>query len=155
MKFFLVLITFFSISLFASAQNIDFDAVQIEFTSDTAHVEQEVRDMLDKDYTTMGMIEAAYFSEQEYDKLLNKYYKFLYNVLNDEGKKALQATQRNWIKLRDSDKELVRAMQGQVYEDMGGGTVWGIIAANSRADITRRRVIELFNYSQFTDLGGR
>lgn len=148
---FIFLLFIFSVS----SQNIDFDALQTGFTADTVRINQQVRDKLNTDYTTLGMIEASNFSEQEYDKLLNKYYKILYNALNDEGKKSLRATQLNWIKLRDSDKELVSAMRNQIYDEMGGGTIWGIVAADARADITRRRVVELFNFIQFSDIGGR
>lgn len=154
MKIILVLV-FFLTPFFIGAQNFDFDALQIQFNTDTTNVNQQVRKMLDDDYTTMGMIQASNFSEQEYDKLLNKYYKILYNDLNDDGKKALKQTQLNWIKLRDSDKELVTAMRSQVYDEMGGGTIWGIVAADARADITRQRVFELFRYIMFTDIGGR
>lgn len=142
-------------SLTVVPQSIDFDALQTEFKTDTAHVNQEVRNMLDSDYTTPGMIKASNYSEQEYDKLLNKYYKILYNTLDDNGKKALRTTQLNWIKLRDSDKELVSAMRSQVYDEMGGGTIWGIVASDARARITQRRVVELFNYLLFSDIGGR
>lgn len=155
MKLLLFSFICFLLPFSVSSQNIDYDAIIAEFRSDTARVNGQVRGMLDTDYTTAGMIEASNYSEQEYDKLLNKYYKILYNALNEDGKKALKATQLNWIKLRDSDKELVTAMRNQIYDEMGGGTIWGIIAADARADITRRRVIDLYNYLQFSDLGGR
>lgn len=125
---------------------------KIEFKRDTAHLEQEVRDLLDKDYTTLGMIEASYYLEQGYDKLLNKYYKVLLNILNEENKTLLRTSQRNWINLRDSDKKLISGMKDQTYEAMGGGTIWGVIAASERADVTRRRVFELYNYIQFSSL---
>lgn len=69
-------------------------------------IEQSVRDMLDKDYSTYGMIEAAHHLEQGYDVLLNKYYKELLSILKDENKELLKAGQRNWISLRDSEKKL-------------------------------------------------
>lgn len=138
-----------------SSQNIDFDAITDQFTADTARVNQQQRDMLSSDYSTMGMIEASNYSEQEYDKLLNKYYKILYNALNEDGKKALKATQLNWIKLRDSDKQLVTSMRNQIYDEIGGGTIWSVISSEARADITRRRVIDLYNYLLFSDSGAR
>lgn len=139
-------------SLFAqSDDNLD---LSVEFTTDTARVEHSIRVFAEKDYSTSGMVQACVFSEAEYDKLLNKYYKKLYNSLDDEGKKALKVTQLNWIKLRDSDKELVNALESKTYTDAGGGTIWRVVAADARAEITRRRVIELYNYLTFGDIGG-
>lgn len=155
MKRRILCLLFVLVPLIVSSQNIDYDAIEFEFTADTARIEKQVENMINNDYTTPGLIEASNYSEQEYDKLLNKYYKILYNALDVDGKKALKATQLNWIKLRDSDKDLVIAMRNQIYDEMGGGTIWGIVAADARADITRRRVIDLYNYLLFSDLGGR
>lgn len=155
MKYIVILLFLLTISYHASAQNLDYDVMQAEFTADTARVEQQVRDMMNKDYSTIAMIESANFSEQEYDKLLNKYYKILYNRLNAEGKQALKTTQRNWIKLRDSDNTLIRQMIAQIYDDMGGGSIWGVVGANARADVTRRRVVDLYSYLMISDIGGR
>lgn len=142
----------FLICFAASAQDIDYAGLKKEFTADTAQVEQAYRNSTD--YSTAGIINASISREEGYDRLLNKYYKILMNSLNEEGKKALRTTQRNWIKLRDSDRELVGAMHSQIYDEMGGGTIWGIVAADARADITRNRVLELYRYLQFGDIGG-
>lgn len=123
-----------------------------EFKQDTAQLEQAVRVMLDKDYSTYGMMEASRYLEQGYDKLLNKYYKVLLNILNDENKALLRTSQHNWILLRDSEKKLIWGMKDQTYQDSGGGTVWGVIAANADADITRRRVFELYDLLMFSTL---
>ncbi|MCL2596403.1 MAG: DUF1311 domain-containing protein [Paludibacter sp.] len=117
-----------------------------EFKQDTARVEQKVRNMLDKDYSTYGMHEANKTLEIEYDKLLNKYYKILYNKLDDNGKKALKEAQLNWIKFRDSEKELVAQLYQNTYNEEGGGTIWGVIYGNSAAQITRERVFVLYGY---------
>lgn len=136
------------------SQSKDSQSLEVEFCRDTTLVNEKVRSMLEQDYSTMGMIEASAFSGLEYDKLLNKYYKKLYNILDNEGKKALKETQRNWIKLRDTDEKLISHMKSQVYREKGGGTIWGVIEADTRADITRRRVIELFNYIQSWEFEG-
>ena len=135
------------------AQDYDWsESKKSEFKQDTAQVEQSVRVMLDKDYSTYGMIEASRYLEQGYDKLLNKYYKILLNILNDENKELLRMSQRNWISLRDSEKKLIWGMKDQTYEASGGGTIWSVIAAGADADITRRRVFELYDLLMFSTL---
>ena len=117
-----------------------------EFKQDTAYVEQKVRNMLDKDDTTYGMHEANKILEVEYDKLLNKYYKILYSKLDNNGKKALKETQLNWIKFRDAEKKLVAELRQNTLNEMGGGTIWGVIYGNLAAQITRERVFVLYSY---------
>lgn len=152
----ILFVSFFLIALLAKAQPPSYyESLEQEFRQDTARVEQSVRDMLDKDYSTAGMVKANVLLETEYDKLLNKYYKLLYKSLNDKGKTTLKITQRNWLKLRDSDQALVRTLVANQYKDTGGGSIWGIIGSGYRADIIRRRVFELFDYLVFGDLGGR
>jgi uncharacterized protein YecT (DUF1311 family) len=150
----LVLVLVFLLCSFClSAQDYDWlEAKKVEFGQDTARVEQDVRDMLNKDYSTVGMIEATVYLEKKYDELLNKYYKVLMSTLDEENKKLLKESQRNWMSLRDSDLKLIRGMKRQAYKEAGGGTVWGVVAASASADVTRRRVFELFDYLLFSSL---
>lgn len=137
-----------------NAQNTG-SSTNIEFAQDTARVEQKVRNMLEQNWSTVGMIEASAELEKGYDELLNKYYnKLLQSVSNDDDKKVIRDAQRNWIKLRDSDIAVIRVVKQKVYDEAGGGTIWGVIGASARADITKRRVIEIYNFLTFGDIGG-
>ena len=113
-----------SFSLFSYSQPLlNYESIESEFAADTARVEQANRDLLDKDYSTLGMLNATIEYEKQYDILLNKYYKLLYRSLNIEGQKALKASQMNWIKFRDSEKnlisEMLKLMTKQVVEPSG------------------------------------
>lgn len=154
MRCFLCFVVLLSGFVFAqiSAQSLSIDE---EFSADTARVEQKIKDMLDKDWSTAGMLEASKVEETEYDTLLNKYYQILWKQLDADGQKALRQTQRNWITLRDSEKDLVRALYSKTYQEMGGGTIWGVVAAGARTNITKRRVLEIFRYIKFSDIGGK
>lgn len=152
MKIILINLFLLIICLSSYAQDIDYRALKREFMADTARVEQDYRNSTD--YSTVGMIEALNRYEEAYDGLLNKYYKTLLNSLEEEGKNALRTAQRNWIKLRDSDRDLVSQLRGHAYKEAGGGTIWGVVAADARVDITRRRVFEIYRYLLFGDIGG-
>ncbi|MCL2132371.1 MAG: DUF1311 domain-containing protein [Lentimicrobiaceae bacterium] len=123
-----------------------------EFKQDTARVEQKNRDMIEKDNSTYGLQEANKVLEIEYDRLLNKYYKMLYDKLDSNGKKALAATQLNWIKFRDAEKELISELHQNTYNEMGGGTIWGVLYGDYASQITRQRVFVLYNYLVSDDL---
>lgn len=136
-----------------SAQSTEWLEIQAEqFEKDTASVEQNMRDRINENYSTVGMIDAANFYEQAYDSLLNKYYNLAISVLTAENQELLRQSQRKWLALRDADKDLISGLVDQAREEAGGGTVWGVIGANERADVTRRRVIELYNYMMLPKL---
>lgn len=155
MKIVFLIFVFFINMFNLSAQEIDYTILKKEFIADIVRVEKACRDSQDLDYSTLGIIHALNECEKGYDVLLNKYYKMLYNSLNNEGQKALIQSQRNWIKLRDSEKVLVGQLGSNAYDRVGGGTVWGVVVADARSDITSRRVFELYNYITFADIAGK
>lgn len=123
----------------------DFDKqISVDFQIDTFLIERLQSKRISIDYSTYGMIKATSDSEIEYDKLLNKYYQLLIKKLNDSDKEILKQSQKKWILFRDSEKNLNSAIAKNEYS--GGGTMQGITVANKTAEITQKRVIELFNY---------
>jgi len=75
---------------------------------------------------------------------LNKYYLILINKLAAPDKEALKQTQRQWIVFRDSEKKLSGILSGDMYT--GGGTMQNIIYADEVMQLTKKRVIEIFNH---------
>ncbi len=115
-----------------------------EFYIDTFYIERLWSLEMDYDYSTLGMNQATYRAEIAYDKLLNKYYKKLYDQLEGSDKEKLKTSQKNWIRFRDSEKELNYTLYNEKYS--GGGTIHKIFVANKSAEITKQRVIELYFY---------
>ncbi len=118
----------------------------IEFEIDTFKIENIQRKRIEIDYSTAGMLKATYSAIDEYDILLNKYYKLLLNVLNDQDAEILRETQRNWIIFRDSEVKFIGVMSKEEYSD--GGSIQSLIRAGRIFDITQKRVIDLFEYSR-------
>lgn len=75
-----------------------------EFFIDTVYLENVRKLEIDYNGSTMGMNQATYKAEKAYDRLLNKYYKKLLDILADEDKLKKVKSQRNWIKFRDREK---------------------------------------------------
>lgn len=122
----------------------DFDKLQIDFQIDTLMIERFLSKRTSIDYTTHGLIAAVYDSGIEYDILLNKYYKLLHKRLEDSDKEILKQAQRNWIKYRDSESKLNDVIYKAEYS--GGGSMEIILVASRDAEITKNRVLELFDY---------
>jgi len=129
----------------------DFDKqISIDFKIDTFLIEKLLSKRISIDYSTAGMTKAAYDTEVEYDKLLNKYYQLLLKKLNDSDKEILKQTQRSWIQYRDSERKLNSEIAKDEYS--GGGTMQRIIVASGYVEITKKRVIELYSYlTRFND----
>lgn len=115
-----------------------------EFYIDTFYIENLWALEIEYNGSTMGMNQATRNAEKSYDKLLNKYYGKLLNMLQGEDKLKLKTSQRNWIKFRDSEKQINYALGDEQYT--GGGTIHSIFVANKTTEITRQRVFELYHY---------
>jgi len=123
----------------------DYDKeLTINFKIDTLKVALLLRKKLAINYSTVGMLDATYEAEKDYDMLLNKYYKLVLKKLNDSDKETLKQTQRNWIKFRDSERKLNSLLANDNYS--GGGTIQGVFQASNYLELTKKRVIGLYDY---------
>ncbi len=116
----------------------------VEFTIDTFKIERMMQLRLSIDYSTAGMVNAGSDTEEEYDKILNKYYQLLLSRLNDKDKETLKQSQRNWIAFRDSEQQLNRLLTDESYS--GGGTMQSLIAMSRSLELTKKRVFEIHQY---------
>ncbi len=116
----------------------------IEFTLDTFRIEEINSKMMSIDYSTVGMVDATYSSENDYDKLLNKYYKILIDKLDATDKEILHKSQKNWLVFRDGELQLNSMLAKEKYS--GGGTIQNLIVSGRVLEITKNRVIEMFQY---------
>ena len=119
-------------------------AMWIEFQVDTFKIERFLSARLELFWTTAGMVDAVRDAEIAYDGLLNKYYKKLMTRLEPEDQETLRQAQRNWIKFRDAERELIDLLYSEKYT--GGGTMYYILLVDDYLGITRRRVFELFHH---------
>lgn len=119
----------FSISLWSQEDEDPIDIRLKECLADPEH------------YTTIGMIECYVQANEEWDAELNKYYKLLGALLSKEEKDKLLASQRLWLKFRDSENDFLTT----TYINLGG-TMWRIVASERRMDMVRTRTLELKRY---------
>ncbi len=118
--------------------------VQQEFKQDTTRIESHVRSAFLAN--TADFVQCMNYLFDEYDKLLNKYYRLLMSNLNEEGKAALKSAQMNWIKFQTADRKLLDNISMQVYKNMGGGTMSNYISDPLYGYIVKDRAIELYKY---------
>ncbi len=106
-------------------------------------IDIKVDECLDKkeNFTTFGSINCIQTAIEEWDAELNKYYKLLMDKLRTDEQEKLRAAQRQWLNFRDKEFEFIETM----YANMDG-TMWMIVAVDSRNNIVRQRALELISY---------
>lgn len=126
------------------------DPLDIEFKTDIFKIEQTVKKKIDIDYTTAGITTYVMELNKDYDKLLNKYYTILLKKLSSKDQEKLKTTQRNWLKFRDSEIQLIDVVSKDEYS--GGGTIQSNIQASRIKELTEARLIDIKNHlNQFMD----
>lgn len=120
------------------------DSVFNAYEKDTFLLNGLLTYQLDADQSTFGMVRALNDYEAGYDRLLNNYYQLLLKRLKGEHRELLKTSQRNWVKLRDSERELSYTITEEDYS--GGGTIQQLFYADWNADFTKHRVEELIDY---------
>ncbi|WPR70617.1 lysozyme inhibitor LprI family protein [Flavobacterium sp. NG2] len=124
--------------------------LDIEYKTDVYRIEKLADKKIKIDYSTAGMSNAIYELNSDYDKLLNKYYGILLKKLSIKDQEKLKVTQRNWLKFRDSEIELIGIIAKEEYS--GGGTIQSNIRASRISDLTKNRLIEIKEHlNQFLD----
>ena len=98
---------------------------------------------IDSNGSTMGMIMCADSAAVLWDIELNKNYKLLMDVLVDKAKEDLREAQREWITFRDKEMQAISSYYEYVYEIMGGGTMYPMLASGARMEVIRKRALEL------------
>lgn len=85
----------------------------------------------------------------EWDAELSKQYKLLLKDQPENVRTALRDSQRLWIKYKDSYSDAMNKFYQQEQ-----GTIWGLIAAELRMNITRDKALDLYRLRNSTNLGG-
>jgi uncharacterized protein YecT (DUF1311 family) len=96
---------------------------------------------VEKDYSTVGMMNCGEQAVQKWDAELNRVYQALKKQLNADGKKALKTAQKAWLKYRDKEFKTIGAVYGSRQ-----GTMWLPVLAFARADVVKNRVLQLKEY---------
>ena len=133
---------------------------------ETTQIDCEVQHLGEVLGSTQGILASLNYGYNEYDKLLNKYYKLYRAEVKKKGKTTqtgafshepniktsgqkgqdtLLEEQRVWLKLRDSYEAYIRTHHAHIYDINGGGTIYSIEASNARLGFLKMRVNELFS----------
>ncbi|MRT15204.1 DUF1311 domain-containing protein [Enterobacteriaceae bacterium RIT711] len=89
------------------------------------------------------------FATVSWDKELGTQYSLLMKDQPDNVRVAIRDSQRQWIKYRDSYNKGIEA-----FYQKEEGTIWSLVAAESKMNIIRDKALDLYRLRSSTNLGG-
>jgi uncharacterized protein YecT (DUF1311 family) len=110
-------------------------------SQDNNPIDKELTECMDKNPSTMGLLDCIDIAYQKWDDELNTYYKKLTNILDDEGKINLKEAQRKWIEFRDLEFKNIQSIYS--FKE---GTMYLPMQALDRMEIVKKRAMELGSY---------
>src|SRR5712691_9934792 len=99
-------------------------------------IDKALEACLDKDSTTVGMVDCIGKAYEKWDKELNRIYAELMKKLIPEGKANLKDAQLHWLKFRDSEFKL----QDSIYSTLEG-TMYIPMRASDRMELVKKRAV--------------
>lgn len=110
-------------------------------------IDQDLEKCLSQRNSTASQISCVSIARNSWDKELNETYISLSQKLAKTGKKELVEAQRNWIKFRDSEFELIN----KYYREVKTGTLFYLIAENKKLEIVKERALQIKEYDDQFD----
>ncbi len=104
-----------------------------EKASQTIHpIEKEVQNCMKKmNYTTAGMINCVYKSEEKWEKEVQKYLSELKKNLTEEEYTLLLASQKDWEEYRKSQIKMIKKIysnaKGTIYQNYASADIVAIV----------------------------
>jgi uncharacterized protein YecT (DUF1311 family) len=116
-----------------------------DYTESKHPIDVEMNQCMEKDGSTQGMIQCMSEAEEKWDAEMNKYYKLLISEIESDtvAVNDLRDAQREWIKYRDKEFRTIASYYTFVYNKMGGGTIYSLIAQGDHLDVVRARALEI------------
>ena len=106
-------------------------------------IDSELSQCMDENPSTSGMLNCVSDAYKKWDIELNRNYKLLRQILGEEDKTVLMASQKAWLSYRDTEFKTIHA----IFQNKNG-TMYIPMAAHSRVEIIKKRAIELADYYQ-------
>ena len=116
--------------------------------SPASKIDAQLEACQNKAQTTLDSSECYSQAMAAWDSELNTQYQALLKDNPEKVRNALRASQRQWIKYKDSYNEATNA-----YYRQEQGTIWGIIAAETRMNVIRDKALSLYRLRESTQLG--
>lgn len=112
------------------------------FSQESVHpIDKYLDSCMEKDYSTFGMVKCTEEAIQMWDDELNKYYKLLMKILDEESAKTLKASEIQWIEFKEKEMKNIE----QIYSKMEG-TMYIPMKYYAKMEVIKTRALQLANF---------
>lgn len=123
-------------------------ALPVFAESPAGKIDSQLEKCQSEAHTTIDSSECYSQAMAAWDRELNTQYQALLKDNPENVRNALRASQRQWIKYKDAYHEAANE-----YYRQEQGTLWGIIAAETRMNVIRDKALSLYRLRESTQLG--
>lgn len=95
----------------------------LAFSKDSATVEKNFSIMVNKNYSTFGLVDAAKHFQKYYNKLFDTYYKQTISALKNESKDIVLVNQQKWDILFDTNFQYFQSFIHKTSKTIGAETI--------------------------------
>ena len=99
--------------------------------------------------TTLDNAQCYQTATQQWDSELNTQYRLLIKDQPERFRQQIKAAQRSWLQYRDGYNAAIAT-----YYQQQQGTIWPLVAAESKMNIIRDKAIDLYRLRVSTYLAG-
>ena len=99
--------------------------------------------------STLDNAQCYQAASRQWDSELNTQYRLLIKDQPENVRQAIKTAQRSWLQYRDSYDAAIAA-----YYRQQQGTIWSLVAAESKMNIIRDKAIDLYRLRVSTQLAG-
>lgn len=125
---------FFAISIFILSSKV--------FSQEIPHpIDVFLDSCMEKNQSTMGMTKCTDEAVKMWDDELNKYYKILMTMLDDESIKALKSAEKQWIEFKDKEFTNIDLIYSKL-----DGTMYIPMHSYAKLEIIKARALQLKDY---------
>lgn len=112
------------------------------FSQESQHpIDKFLDSCMEKDYSTFGMVKCTEEAIQMWDDELNKYYKLLMNILDEESAKTLKTSELQWIEFKGKEMKNIE----QIYSKIEG-TMYIPMKYYAKMEVIKTRALQLANF---------
>lgn len=106
--------------------------------ADKHPIERKFQNCIEKNGTTIGMIECTEIATKSWDNEMNSKYKKLIQILRPQEIERLKQSQRNWILFRDSELSF-----SNLFLSSFDGTESSLNVVGKKMTLTQNRALEI------------
>lgn len=126
-------------------------SVSFSYSQEVKHpIDAYLDSCIEKDPSTFGMVNCIESAIQKWDDELNRYYKYLVGVLDEESVEILKSAELEWIKYKRKEMANIEMIYSKLE-----GTMYIPMKYYAKLEVIRSRAMQIADYYRLITDDGR